>query len=228
MPTNKIAVFTCITNRYDDIPEPQYIDKDIDYFMISETPPPSTSTFRWIDIKNAVPESIIDDKDRNRYCKMHGAEIFKDYRYSIYLDGNMLIKGKISNWINKISDCGLALFAHPSRENIFEEGLKLYSIGQYNNEKIIGQISKYLEEGMPLATGLFQCGVIVRDNPNHIATQLMHEWFYEYMNGVKRDQLSFSYVLWRQGINYNDIGKLGNNIHNSNEIKWLMTHKLKG
>lgn len=225
--TNKIAVFTCITNGYDDIREPTYIDKDVKYFVISENPPISASIYQWIDVKKVVPGYIIDSKDQNRYCKMHGAEIFKEYRYSIYLDGSVLIRGQISNFISKVSDCGLALFSHPSRESIFEEGLKLYSMGQYDNDKIINQLSGYLKEGIPLKTGLYACTIIVRDNRSDIATRIMHDWFYEYMNGVKRDQLSFTYILWRHGIGYDDIGKLGN-IMNSDEIEWLMTHKAKG
>lgn len=219
---NKIAVFTCITNGYDDIKEPAYIDKDAEYFIISENPPTPASIYQWIDVKKVVPEYITDYKDQNRYCKMHGAEIFKEYRYSIYLDGSVLIKGPITDFINQISDCGLALFPHPKRESIFEEGITLCWLG-YDKQGITNQLHRYMEEGIPLVTGLFACGIIARDNKNSIATKIMHEWFYEYMNGVKRDQLSFTYVLWKNGIDYSSIGKLGN-ILDSTEIEWLMTH----
>lgn len=220
---NKVAVFTCITNGYDEIREPRFIDKDVDYFVISDNQPKSLGVYKWIDVKQVVPKSIVDYRIQNRYCKMHGAEIFKEYRYSIYLDGSILIKGQISNFINKISDCGMALFSHPERRNIFEEGIFLYSMGLYDNKGIINQLGRYMEEGVPIKTGLFSCGIIVRDNKSDIATRIMHDWFYEYANGVKRDQLSFTYVLWKHGVDYNSIGKLGNLMDND-EIEWLMMH----
>ncbi len=219
-----IAVYTCVTNDYDDVHIPQYIDKDADYFVISDHQSDSTGVYQWIDIRQVVPKGIVDYKEQNRYCKMHGAEIFKEYRYSIYLDGSILSKGQISNFITKITDCGLALFCHPERNNIFEEGIFLYAMGLYDNDGILKQLSRYLEEGIPLGTGLFACGIIARDNRNDIATKIMHEWFYEYITEVKRDQLSFPYVLWKNGIDYNRIGKLGNLMDND-EIEWLMRHK---
>lgn len=221
---NKIAVFTCITNGYDDLRDPTYVDVDAEYFVISEEPPLHTNIYRWIDVKKVAPEYMMDGKDQNRYCKMHGAEIFNEYRYSIYLDGSVLMKGKVTGFIDRITECGLALFPHPDRENIFEEGIALCATGQYNNDKIISQLGRYWKEGFPLKTGLYACGIIARDNKSKIASRIMHDWFYEYMNGIKRDQLSFTYVLWKQGVDYNDIGKLGN-IMDSNEIEWLMVHK---
>jgi hypothetical protein len=40
----------------------------------------------------------------------------------------------------------------------------------------------------------------------------MEQWFDEYMNSLSRDQFSFTYILWSNGVPYEDIGILNNGI----------------
>lgn len=218
--SKKIAIYTYISNGYDNLKEPAVVDKNCDYYLISDNPPNDKSVYKWIEINSVVPKGIKDIIDQNRYCKMHGAEIFRNYRYSIYMDGSMQEVSKVSQWIEKISDIGLALYRHPSRNDIYTEGMVLCNLGKYDNKVIKCQLRKYIDEGMPISYGLFHCGIIVRDNKNKITNKIMHEWFYEYMMGEKRDQLSFTYVLWKNGYAYSDVGDLGN-FEKDEVVKWM-------
>ena len=179
----KIAVYTYISNKYDELIEPMIIDDKCDYYFISDIPPNPSSLFNWIDIRTIIPQRINNPIDQNRYCKMHGSEIFNEYQYSIYLDGHLQVIGEISKFIAKISDIGLALYNHPQRNDIYAEGMAVCNCGMGDANEVKRQLRRYMDEGMPIKYGLFMCGVIVRDNRNKLADKIMHEWFYEYMRG---------------------------------------------
>ena len=40
----------------------------------------------------------------------------------------------------------------------------------------------------------------------------MEQWFKEYYEKEKRDQISLSYVLWKNGLDCNDVGLLNNGL----------------
>lgn len=44
----------------------------------------------------------------------------------------------------------------------------------------------------------------------------MEQWWNEYIKGVKRDQLSLCYVLWKNGYTANDVSIIGKNSRNNN------------
>ena len=96
----KIAVYTCITGNYDYPLEILNKEDRCDYFLISDlkegTNMVNEQYYRRINTSKVVPKEYITAKDKNRYCKMHGYKIFSDYDYSIYIDGNLQIIGKIS------------------------------------------------------------------------------------------------------------------------------------
>ena len=65
---------------------------------------------------------------------------------------------------------------------------------------------------MPAHYGLLEATIIVVDLKNEIAIKLMNEWWDEFNYWKSgRDQLAFTYVLWKNGFTLNDVGILGNN-----------------
>ena len=71
---------------------------------------------------------------------------------------------------------------------------------------------------MPRHYGLFGGGFIVREHNNPICLRIMDEWFKCYMMGFKRDQLVFSYVLYKNNIKREDLGILGINMRDNGTI----------
>lgn len=206
----RVAVYTCITGDYDIVKEPLCIEDNCDYYLISDKRPENLLIYKWIDTKDVVPRYIDDNAVINRWCKLGGYKIFKEYRYSIYLDGSIKIINPISKYIDNIGYAGIALHKHSLRDCIYEEGLRIFANrrGNYSKEAIIKQMLKYNSLGMPRHYGLFECGVIVTDHNNSIMIDVMEQWFNEYINSIRRDQFSFPYILWKNGIEAKYIGVL--------------------
>ena len=91
------------------------------------------------------------------------------------------------------------------------------------------QMGKYQEAGMPKNFGLWENNIILRKNNHPKNIIISNIWWKEYMNGIKRDQLSLSYILWLKNIKIGDFletPRLNNKYFDYNNFKdRLVFHK---
>ena len=217
----KIAVYSCITGRYDIYRDPLITEKVCDYFMISDEVGKSY-VYQWIDVDSVVPRIDMPLKDKNRYCKMHPHELFPGYDYSIYIDGSVQIVRPIAHYISRIGKTGLGMHIHRKSDDIYSEGIFLSWLGVVDNKEIIRDMKKYLMLGIPRHFGMLECGVIVTDLHNLSAKEIYDCWYQEYLNSSKRDQQSLIYALWSLGFAATDIGNIGGdyNVFTNPDLHW--------
>ena len=206
----KIAVYGCITNGYDFVKQPVYVGKDTTYHIFTDIISGNTGIWQ---------EHLVDCgeyvKDANRYYKFHPFELFPDYDYAIYTDGNVKVLSDISTIcsIASKSKTGIAMHRHHARECAYQEALacKYYKRGNYI--KIQEQLSRFRDEGFPEDFGLCEATIIVYDLKNAVAKKIAEDWWNEYINSdTKRDQIPFPYIIWKNGFNISDVGDLGNDV----------------
>ncbi len=212
----KIAVYTCIVGGYDQINEPLVYEDNCDYYLISDMPGDGLVSDRvtWIDVNSVVPDPSMSPKDKNLYCKMHPHEIFVDYEYSIYVDGSIQIVKPISHYINKVGNSGLAAHRHRTRICAYREAVFITWLGVAKREDVLREVEIYIYAGFPRDYGLFECGVLVTDLSNQYAGKIFELWFEMYRKGCGRDQLSFVYSCWKNGLSADDVGSLGGDTFN--------------
>lgn len=216
MNRKQIAVYTCILNDYDEVKEPLVKSEECDYYLISDKKPDKDSVYKYIDIKEINIDNVDDYTRKNRYCKIKAHEIFPEYRYSIYLDGNLRIKNnQIFEKIYKLPKTRIITHAINYDDNIYLEAMRAAEHFRDNKEKISKQVEKYWLEGMPDNYGLFACGILIREHNNPICKRLMNQWWEEVKNYSKKDQISFSYVLWKNGYEKSDVNVLMNRIEDA-------------
>lgn len=228
----RVAVYTCVTGGYDDIREPLSTEENCDYYLLSDRKYQNLKVYRQLDIMDYVPGSITGSAERNRWCKMHGHRLFRRYRHCIYVDGSIQLIHPVSQYVKQIGKTGIAIHKHPYRNCVYEEGLRLAANkrGNIDSQGLRKQMVRYILEGMPREYGLFECGMIVRDNFNETGNQIMEQWFEEYMRGEKRDQLSLTYILWKNGILSEEMGILnaGQDIRKNPDLVLNQEHGMKG
>ena len=197
---DRVAVYTCITGGYDEYKEPQYVSKRCDYFLISEYPPLKNSIYKWIDIKEVIPTYIDNPIYQNRYCKMFPHKIFPQYRYSVYIDGNVTIIGEIEKFAFGIKDIPLVIPAKCFSDNYYSQMIRMMKIGFDERNTFIRQAHDYRLQGMPDMVGTFFCTILIREHNNPLCKKIMEDWWNEYNKYSNRDQMSFPYVLWKNGL----------------------------
>lgn len=224
------VIYTCITGEYDDIREPEYISEQCDYYLLSEKQPQKETIFQWIDIKDVIPPYISDNIYKNRYCKMKANKIFPQYRYSVYVDGNITITGDIAESTKYLKRAKIAVMTMYEKDTVYSQALRCMVQGADYPDRWQKQIRDYWLQGLPESTMAYLCNMLVREHNNPICIKLMDDWWKEFCKYTRRDQISFPYVLWKNGIVSEDILELDKLFcvnHLEKNMYWIYdpTHK---
>lgn len=220
----RIAVYTVSTGGYDQIREPKYVDEGIDYFVFTKSKIKQNSVWKVLDVgqecQNMTP------LEQARFVKTHPHLYFKDYDISIFIDGNIQILKDIKPLIFTMMDAHkkIAIHRHNYRDCIFDEARIIWAQGRAKIKDILSQVLCYKREGFPRHFGLFETNVIIRFHNDQKCIEVMETWWNEINNRTKRDQLSFTYALWKNGLSSNFVMSLGNCSRNS-EYFSIVSHK---
>lgn len=221
----RIAVYTCITGEYDEIQQPGVMSDELDYFCIMDGREGKEGAFQLIDAQKVVPECVTDNTRRNRFCKIMGSHLFKNYEYSIYIDGNIRIVGEdLSKYISRINKHGFMSHSHAFEDCIYAEAVRVIINGKEEENTIKAQMARYRNEGMPRHYGMLHNAVLVRENNNPVCRTLMTNWWNEVFYSSRRDQLSLTYCLWKMGIKPQEVGILGPNMRANGDFVWVNRH----
>ena len=216
----KVAIYTCITGNYDEVEEPLIKEDGCDYFLFTNNKNIKSDNWKIM----PIPEEIANMGNNakvNRYIKMHPKELFDEYDYSIYIDGNIKLVSTISQFVKQVSEkTGLAIHRHCTNECIYNEVKDCRAYGKGNYSKLKKQVKRYKKEGFPKDYGMLECNVLVSDLKNNNSKRIFDEWWNEYLSSESmRDQIALPYVLWKMKILVEEIGNLGKNVNSNSVIK---------
>ena len=118
----------------------------------------------------------------------------------------MQISGAIEVALSYLNSHGIATFKYPDiygkRTCAYDEASACIQRGKDASDTINSQMRRYREEGFPANYGLAETTIVVRENTVRVA-RFNDAWWSEIAGGSRRDQLSFDYSCWRQGVKYN-------------------------
>lgn len=212
----RIAVYTSIFGNYDAVQEPFFQPNNIDYFIITDQNVPNISMWKKLDVK--IPENLTN-AEKNRYVKMHPDVFFSDYKYSIYVDGSIKIISDLTPLVACIGESGIAVHRHSQRCCVYEEVEAAIVTHKLTGEKARDYKNFLQVENMPQRYGLCECGVIAREHNNPLCRKIMEEWWKQFLTKIKRDQLAFPYVLFKNRIAIDDVAVLGRNIYKNRAFR---------
>lgn len=205
----KLAVYSCIIGTYDAIPEPMYINPDIDYFLFTDQEVENDSRWMKMDVSEWEEYGELSPVQLNRKIKILSHRYLKEYDYSLYIDGNIQIAGDIYPILCNMGDTALGVHIHAGRDCAYMEGSAVELLKKSDPVTINQQLDRYRAEGFPEHFGLFQNSILVRNHRCDKCIALMELWWDEYTKNNTRDQLSLPYVMWKNNIKSSDIKVLG-------------------
>lgn len=211
-----IVIYTCITKGYDTLIIPQYRN----YKFVCFTDDMTINSNGWTLYK--IPESLnsLTPVKQQRYIKTHPHEFFKEYKYSIWVDANIQLLKDPKIFVSP--KYSIEIPAHPIRKCIYAEGKECIRLKKDIPLKVNTQLNRYKKEGFPKNYGLPQSNIIIRKHNDPNCIKLMEDWWKEIEQGSHRDQLSFSYVSWK---NPNiEIYYLDKKLCNSKYFHWNVKH----
>lgn len=208
----KIAVYTAIFGEKDDLIEPTFVPEDCDFICFTDQP------FRskiWR-IQRASPPIAGDMTRSNRYYKILAHRVLPEYEYSIYVDGNILIRGDVAALLTtQLRTANMAMWDHARwakvpLSSLREEMEQLYRMerdGKHQEDEDLmrKQAESYFADGFPDSGGLSWNCVLIRKHLEPDVVRTMEAWWDELKKWSKRDQISFNYVAWKTGLRFNYI-----------------------
>jgi hypothetical protein len=123
------------------------------------------------------------------------AHKYLDTDISIWLDGNIFLLIPKEQLVKEfLGDADMAVWKHPDRDCLYEEGKAVKGIGGDYTWKVDEQLLHYRKNGFPDNAGLYECGVIIRRHSKRME-EFNEAWWKELCDWSCRDQISFPYVL---------------------------------
>jgi hypothetical protein len=165
-----------------------------------------------------------------RYHKCLPNLVLPDHDYSVWVDGN-LVFNKIKVWEDVVaplvqSENSIRVFKHPDRMCAYDEAAVCSRTRRDYPDLLVEQAKRYVADGYPSQNGLIESGCLVRANVESVH-RLNERWWQEIDQGSRRDQVSFNYVCWKLGVEYDIMpGSLSKN-RNAFIHKHFHTHKYK-
>lgn len=190
---SKIVIYTAFTGNYDSLKDPEYIDENCDYICFSNNPNIKSDIWKIIPMEDS-------NLDNNRIAKQYRLfpHIYlSGYDYSLWIDASLKIVGSIREYIYNYLKNPMLNVLHDDRDCIYDEFLISAYISKYSTPILEKQIQKYKEDGFPPHYGLPATGVMFRQHNNPLIIKLMEDWWNEIIKYTNQDQISFSYVCWK-------------------------------
>jgi glycosyltransferase involved in cell wall biosynthesis len=206
----KITVYTSIIGDYDNLREDQFTENGVEYVAFLDN---QTVSKVW-NVKPIYRQFI----DNSRQAKIYKVLPWQylDSEYSIWIDGGISLKVSPSELIDRyLQNADIALFRHSSRDDVYEEyGADPKHLHRQNEPEYLYrmQIERYLKEGFPRHSGLYECTFIIRRHTDAVK-RLCEMWWSEISSYTVCDQHSFIYCVHKTGIKVNT---LPGTIHNNN------------
>lgn len=203
---NKQTVFyTCIVGDYDELREPLSVRADCDYYLISDKEPEYETVFKYINVNDYVPTHVTDNAKKNRYCKMNVHKIFPQYKYSVYFDGEMEMDSSIVECIEGLPRTRITTICHNYWDSSYMEAMRVILSKGDAEDVVVRQMEHYWLEGFPDHFGNVYCGILLREHNHPVCRKLMEDWWEQIDRYSRRDQISFPYVLWKNGYAMSDV-----------------------
>jgi len=201
-----------MVGKYDQLQEPLFKPNNVDYIIVIDGPPPSSDTWKSIDIRSIKGIPPLDGSRVSRYIKLHPHLFLNEYDYSIYIDANIKTVGDMRYLIYLLNQYGFIANLHRHRDCIYEELEACIRLKKDDPQIMRKQIDSYRNAAMPERYGLIEANLIVRDHHNPACIEIMEKWWQEIAKHSGRDQLSLPFVLWKMGIPVSEIGKISDNV----------------
>ena len=219
---NKKVIYTCITGGYEQLREPSFVNDDFDYICFADNESIKSDVWQIKEIPSEFNE--YSNVKKQRLVKILAHKMLPEYDLSIYVDGAILVKGDMNEFIKEVVDDEHSVFIpqHPDRKCLYDEANAVMRLKKDTSDKPKKQMKFYKEEGFPPKRGLTQNNIMLRKHMDADCIRLMELWAEQIKEYSHRDQLSLMYCEWKTGVEVKKIDK------KTCESKWFSWDKFHG
>lgn len=220
----KGVIYTCFTKGYDELIQHSYVNKDFDYICFTDDE--DLIQHKQVGIWQIRPMLFKElDNARNiRWYKILPHKSLSEYDLSIWLDTNInVLTPKLFNFTDFDLEEGMLFPKHHARDCIYHECARVLDVQKDTYKNVIKMAELLIDENMPKHYGMNEANILIRKHNDPKVQKIMEKWWSMVLNYSRRDQLSLSYVLWKNGIRPEQIAF--ENARNDTENFYFEAHK---
>ena len=188
----KLIVYTCVTNGYDAVRRPSSIPGWADWKAFSDA----------------------DFKD-NRRPKLLPHEVFPEYDYSLWIDGNIdIVSEEFWAEIARLISEGVlyAGIPHPQRDDVYEESVRILKNDRAGAKALRHTVRHLIANNLPRHFGLNENSLVLRrhNDPRVVAFDKL--WWEKFCSLCRRDQMTWPLCVLQTALPCSYILPKGSNI----------------
>ena len=212
-----------MVGAYDDILQPRVVDDRFDYILFS-----NDITTKTVGIWQIRPITYnnADNTRICRYVKTHPEELVPGYEASVWIDSSIqILTPHFYKIVVELYQQGILFSSmwHPVRKDIYEEAFAVVNMMVEHERVVVDWCHRLRNEKYPRLSGLCETGVLYRKHTN-LSRETNELWWQCIDNYSRRDQLSYTYALWKKNISIHYMFGEGKNARNTEHLK-LEEHK---
>lgn len=202
----KGVVYTCFTKGYDELIQHRFTQKSFDYICFTDDE--DLIQQKQVGIWQIRPMLFkeLDDARNIRWYKILPHKALSEYDLSIWVDTNInVLTPKLFNFTDDTLKEGMLFPKHHTRDCVYRECARVLELKKDTYQNVIKMVELLVDQNMPKHYGMNEANILIRKHNDAKVQKIMEDWWYMVTHYSRRDQLSLSYVLWRNGIHPADI-----------------------
>ena len=197
-PRKRGVLYTCFTSGYDVLFSHTYIDNSFDYVCFTDDKKLLAKQKSGVWQIRPLAFDRLDNPRNIRWHKILPHRLFPKYKLSIWIDTNIdVLTPKL---FSQIDDRKLLLPRHFAVDCIYDECLRVIRNKKDTFENVAKVAELLVDEGMPKHYGMNENNIIIRNHHDPKVQKIMQDWWQMIKDYSHRDQLSLSYILWKNGV----------------------------
>lgn len=216
----KLVIYTCITGAYDVLSDPVSVSPDADYVCFTDSA-----------VRRGVWQTRTPvRRERNalltaRWHKLNPHELFPDYEYSLWVDGNVIpASGGLYELLGSFMARGTlwAGICHPERDDVYEEAFRILRNGRESLPNLVRTCRFLSSRGFPRHWGLMETNVLLRRHNAPAAEAADRLWFSLLKKYTRRDQMTQTYCMRQAGLPLVYLLPKGESARNSKLFRYVV------
>lgn len=173
-----------------------------------------------------LDETGLGPRVDSRLAKLLPHRYLKEFDISLYCDTRIQFKTDPLEIVRAepFGSVSMKCFSHPWRDCLYEEAEAVIEAGVCAEADVRRQMDTYRRRGYPAHNGLIAGTVLLRGHNDPRLIELSELWYSHFLHFGWRDQLSFNFVAWLKGFQYDTLqGGLEDNPY----VTWISRSKVK-
>lgn len=220
--TRKIVYYTAIFSDHDTLMLPDRINEDVDYVCFTDR---SRNTYGIWQLRIS-PYHHPDPTRVARYIKTHPHELFPNYDFAIWVDGNVNLRSNIKDFINilQVEETSIGLIPHPIRDCVYQEFDACRQHRKDKREVIDTQEKHYRDNGIKEHSDLYETNFMVIDLADEKLSSIFRIWWQQIEKFSRRDQLGLVWAMNQVDITVSHMLPKGVSVREDEEFTYF-THQ---